>query len=181
MKLRHLIGGGAVTCVVLCGLAAPAFAADAGSAVATGASVTGGDLTATLVGPVTFAAVPASHAAQAAGDEATSVGVNDLTGTGAGWNVTIVASDLTVGALTIPAANVTLDAFGTPTATSGVTTGIVPGVAGPIDTAVTLVSAPATDGVGDYSQPFTLGLNVPADTPAGTYAGTMTVTIAPPT
>jgi hypothetical protein len=43
-----------------------------------------------------------------------------------------------------------------------------------------LLSAAAGSGVGDYTQAFDLGLVVPADSPAGDYSGTLTVTIAPP-
>jgi hypothetical protein len=181
MKARHLVGGATVALVLLGGLAAPAFAADSGSQVATGASVIGGDLTATLAGNITFAAVPVSHAAQSPPAQATSVVVNDLTGTAAGWDATILASGLGDGSTgTIGAANVGLSSFGALTATSGVTTGIAPGTAGPIDTAVALVSAAAGDGVGDYTQAFSLSLNVPGDSQTGTYAGTLVVTIAPP-
>jgi hypothetical protein len=35
-------------------------------------------------------------------------------------------------------------------------------------------------GAGDYIQAFDLGLTVPANSLAGDYAGTLTVTIAPP-
>jgi hypothetical protein len=181
MKARHFIGGATVALVLLGGFAAPAFAADTGSSVATGASVTGGDLTATLAGDVTFAAVAASHADQSPAPQATSVAVNDLTGTAAGWDATIVATDLTNGGATIGAANVGLSSFGALTATSGAVTGITPGTAGPINTAVTLLAAPVGDGDGDYAQAFSLGLTVPGDSTAGTYAGTLVVTIAPPT
>ena len=93
--------------------------------------------------------------------------------------MTIIASNLT-GAATIGAANVTLASVGTLTATSGNATSIVAGTPGAINTARALVSAPAASGVGSYSQAFSLGLSVPGDSPAGAYAGTLTVTIAPP-
>jgi len=186
MKVRHLIGATAVSCLLLGALATPAFADTA----ATGASVTGGALTATLAGPVTFPAVAASHTDTASAAPATSVDVNDLTSTGAGWGVTIAATDLT-GALAaaandiIPAANVSLTAIDAP---AGVTppggaapspTGVAAGTPGAIGTAITLVSAAAGDGVGEYTDGFTLGVVVPADSLADSYTGSVTVTATP--
>jgi hypothetical protein len=180
MKSYSILGAGALACVLVGGLAAPAFA-DSGSQAASHASVTAGDRSATLAGDITFPAVNASHADQAATTQATSVDVNDLSGADAGWNVSIVASDLagTAGA-TIPAADVSLASFGALTSVSGATTGVSAGSAGAIGSAVTLVSASATHGVGEYTQAFSLGLTVPGDSLAGSYTGTLTVTIAPP-
>ena len=45
--------------------------------------------------------------------------------------------------------------------------------------AINLVSAPLGAGMGDYTQAFEVGLNVPANSLAGSYAGTLTVTAAP--
>lgn len=182
MKPARIVLPTALCCALIAGLAAPALAADTGSNVAANASVIGGDRTATLAGDVTFPGVNASHSDQAATPQDTSVEVNDLSGTEAGWNVTIVASDLTLsgGSATIPAADVSLAGFGALASTSGATTGITAGSEGSIGSAVTLLSAPAGDGVGDYTQAFSLGLTVPGDTPAGAYSGTLTVTIAPP-
>ena len=73
-----------------------------------------------------------------------------------------------------------VDSFGDLTPISGVSTGITTGSTGSIGSAVTLLSAPVTDGVGDYTQAFDLGMVVPADSLAGSYSGTLTVTIAPP-
>jgi len=42
------------------------------------------------------------------------------------------------------------------------------------------LKAPVGSGVGDYTQAFNVGLSMPADSLAGDYAGTLTVTIAPP-
>ena len=170
----------ALTGLALGGLASPALAADNGSETTTAAAVTAGNRTAALAGAITFEAVATSHGALSPVDQSTSVAVNDLSGSHAGWNVTIVASALThttVGTATIGAANVTIDAFGT--LTSG--TGVTEGSTGAIDTPRALVSATATNGFDQiYTQEFDLGLNVPADSLAGSYAGTLTVTIAAP-
>jgi putative surface cell wall-binding protein len=182
MKSYRIIGGAALACVLVGALAAPAFADNNGSQATANAAVTAGDRAATLAGSVTFPAVPASHSNQAATAQNTSVEVNDLSGTDAGWNVSIVASALALngGSATIPAGDVSLAGFGALASISGATTGITPGSVASIGSAVALLSAPAGDGVGDYTQAFSLGLTVPADTPAGAYSGTLTVTVAPP-
>jgi len=56
----------------------------------------------------------------------------------------------------------------------------VPGTPATIGTPITLLKAPVGYGVGDYTQAFNVGLSMPADSLAGDYAGTLTVTIAPP-
>jgi hypothetical protein len=158
----------------------PAFA-DSGSEVATTATVTAGSRAATLVGDVAFPAVNASHDDQAAAVQSTSVDVNDLSASGSGWSVSIQASDLVRAAGgSIAASNVSLDSFGSLVAISGNTTGITTGSPGSIGSAVELVSASATNGVGEYTQAFSLGLTVPGDSLSGAYSGTLTVTIAPP-
>lgn len=131
MKLRHLLGATGVSCLLFLGAAAPAFAANTGSSVNSNASVTGGDRTATLAGDITFPAVNESHSDQLATAQSTSVEVNDLSGTDAGWNVTIVASNLTgSNGGTIPADNVSLDSVDTLSSISGSTTGTTPGETG---------------------------------------------------
>jgi hypothetical protein len=181
MKSIHAAAALAVAALFLGGMAGTAFAADTGSVVNATAGVIGGDRTATLGGDVAFPAVDASHSDVAATDQATSVEVNDLSATDAGWAVTIVSSDLAgPSGTSIPAADVSVDSFGDLTPISGVSTGITTGSTGSIGSAVTLLSAPVTDGVGDYTQAFDLGMVVPADSLAGSYSGTLTVTIAPP-
>ena len=94
MKSIHAAAALAVAALFLGGMAGTAFAADTGSVVNATAGVIGGDRTATLGGDVAFPAVDASHSDVAATDQATSVEVNDLSATDAGWAVTIVSSDL---------------------------------------------------------------------------------------
>lgn len=169
----------ALTGLALGGLASPALAADNGSQTTTGAAVTAGNRGATLAGAITFDAVATSYGALSPADESTSVEVNDLSGSHAGWNVTIVASVLTHSNTidTIDASNVTVDAFGDLTPGTGVSEGSL----GAIDEARALVSATATNGFDQaYTQAFDLGLNVPANSLAGSYTGTLTVTIAAP-
>jgi hypothetical protein len=178
MKFHRILGATAVAALALGGLASPAFASDDGSQVTIGAAVTAGNRGATLAGNVTFDAVNASHSDQSPADESTSVEVNDLSGAQTGWTVTIVASDLTHTNTedTIAAANVSVDTFGSLTVGTGVTSGST----GDIGSSRTLVSATTGNGFDQaYTQAFDLGLNVPANSLAGSYSGTVTVTIAP--
>jgi hypothetical protein len=172
------------------GLAAPAFAADNGSNVAATAGITAGDRTATLAGAIAFPAVNADHNIQSATAQSTSIEVNDLSASDAGWNVTVVSSALvgTSGPAlsldgTIAGNNLSVASYGAlavvSTDTVGVVSGIAPGTPGTIGTPITLLTAPVGYGVGDYTQAFNVGLSMPADSLAGDYAGTLTVTIAP--
>ncbi len=165
--------------MLLGGLAAPAFAADTGSNVAATAGITAGDRTATLAGDIAFPAVSADHNIQSAKPaQLTSIEVNDLSASNAGWNVTVVSSALvgTSGPAlslggTIAASNLSVASYGALAVASGdtvgVTTNIVPGSPGPIGTPISLLTAPVGYGVGDYTQAFNVGLSMPADSLAG--------------
>ena len=177
--------------MLLGGLAAPAFATDLGSGVPATAGITAGDRTANLAGPIAFQAVDADHNIQSATAQLTSIEVNDLSASDAGWNVTVVSSSLvgTSGAAlslhgTIAGNNLSVASYGALAVASGdtvgVTTNIVPGTPATIGTPIILLKAPVGYGVGDYTQAFNVGLSMPADSLAGDYAGTLTVTIAPP-
>jgi hypothetical protein len=194
-RIRIAVALGAAA-LFLGGLAAPAFAADTGSQVTASAGVTSGDRTATLGGDIAFTAVDASHSDVTANAQSTTIVANDLSASYAGWNVTVVASALDgSGGIAlarsgvIAAANLSVASYGaltsntgvTPTGvTTGTTTGVSTGTPSSIGTPAILLSAAPASGVGDYTQAFDLGLVVPADSPAGDYSGTLTVTIAPP-
>jgi hypothetical protein len=140
-----------------------------------------GARTATLAGSVAFPAVNASHGNENATDQAASIEVDDLSDTHAGWDVTLVASDLTgPNGATIAAGNLSVASYGGLTPVSGATTGIQPGSTGSLGSPTTLLSAAPGSGAGEYIQAFDLGLTVPADSVAGDYSGTLTVTVAPP-
>ena len=107
-----------------------------------------------------------------------SVDVNDATGTGSGWNLTLSGAVLTSGSHTLAqpstsaAATFTCDASSTCTvATSNTGTGSVsyPFTVG--TTAAKFYSANAATGLGRMSGPNTWALNVPANAFAGTYTG----------
>jgi len=143
--------------------------------------VTGGDRTATLAGAIAFPAVDASHSNVDATVQSASVQVNDLSASDAGWDVTLVASDLAgANGGTITAGNMSVTGYGALASISGATTNIQTGTPGSIGSPTALLSASPGSGVGDYTQAFNLGLVLPADSLAGSYAGTLTVTIAPP-
>jgi hypothetical protein len=143
--------------------------------------INAGDRTATLAGDVAFPAVDASHNNVDATAQATSVEVNDLSASDAGWDVTIVASDLAgPNGATIAAGNLSVTGYGALASVSGATTNIQAGTPGSIGSATTLLSAATGSGMGDYTQAFDVDLVLPADSLAGDYAGTLTVTIAPP-
>lgn len=106
-----------------------------------------------------------------------AVGVNDATGSKAGWNL-----QGTIGVLT-DAASDTIPAVGhtiTGVAISGVT-GTAPTNAianGQIPTtAAKIFNAAANTGKGKSTETFSTQLSVPADTAAGVYTATLTVSI----
>jgi hypothetical protein len=159
----------------------PVVAADNGSQANVTFGVTAGDRTATLTGDVAFPVVNASHSDVDATPQPASIEVNDLSASDAGWDVTILASDLTgPNGATIAAGNLSVASYGALASISGATTNIQTSLPGPIGSATTLLSAATGSGVGDYTHAFDVGLVLPADSLAGNYAGTLTVTIAPP-
>ena len=86
--------GSSAAAMLLGGLAAPAFAADTGSTWPPPPVITAGDRTATLAGDIAFPALSADHNIQCNVDQATSIEVNDLSASNAGWSVTVVSSAL---------------------------------------------------------------------------------------
>ena len=105
------------------------------------------------------------------------VSVDDATGSKAGWNLQGVVTVLTdAGSDTIAASNHTISSV----AISG-TTGTAPTnsiAAGQIPTTTAKIfNAAANTGKGRSTETFSTALVVPADTAAGTYTATLTVTI----
>jgi hypothetical protein len=155
-------------------VAAPAaFAADT-----VGQTVTGGQRTASVT-DVTLTGVNASHSVTN-GTGTLSLAVDDLTGTGAGWNVTEQITGGFVhsgGGPAIDAVNFSI----TPGAVTGSADAgtLTVGSVGTLDQEVTVLSATAGAGVGSYTQAIAANLAVPADSRAGTYTATLTTTISP--
>lgn len=141
--------------------------------------VNGGARTAAVTGP-TLAAVTTSHSAQDS-TGTSALAVDDLTGTGAGWEVSEVVTDFIYsGAYSgtdIPAANFSI-VPATPTSPNSASlTGVSAGSGGTLDTARIVLSATAGNGVGSYAQDSDATLTVPADARVGTYTATLTTTI----
>jgi len=116
---------------------------------------------------------------------------DDSTGSGAGWNVTIVASAFVWvgtanGGINIPAANFALTSAAAPTLIAGqavsataATGPQVPPLSplGTLNTARKTLSATAAYGAGTYSQDLGVTLTIPAQSRVGVYTGTLTTTI----
>lgn len=163
-------------------MAVPAFAADTVTQ-----AVTAGTRT-TSVANLTLAAVAYSHSAQTSTGSMTLT-ADDASGSGAGWNVTILSSAFvytgTNSGTNIPAANFSLTSAAAPTATAGQAVDAtggpkVPTVSpvGTLDSARKTVQANASFGQGTYTQALGVSLSIPAQSRAGTYTGTLTTTIA---
>jgi len=134
---------------------------------------------------LTITSAPAnfSYSATLSGDvvalaSSFAVGVNDTTGSSAGWKLQATIGLLTSGSDTIPAANHTIQSV----AVTGVT-GIAPtnSIAYPLAIPTAsgkIFNAAVNTGTGQSTMTFSTRLSVPADAAAGTYTATLTVTIA---
>ena len=165
-------------------VAGPGFAADTITQTITGSGLTASvaDLTLTSV------------AYQNAAHNVTGTMVltaDDSTGTGAGWNVTILVSDFewvgtANGGIDIPAANFALTSAAAPTLVAGqvvsATAATGPQVpptspVGSLSSARKTLSATAAYGSGTYTQSLGVTLTIPAQSRVGVYTGTLTTTI----
>ena len=180
-RLALAIGAGAL---LLASVSAPASAADTVTL-----SITGSGLTAS-VADLTLTSVPYQNAAH----NVTGTMVltaDDSTGSGAGWNVTIISSAFVWvgtanGGTNIPAAKFALTSAAAPTMISGQPIGAalstgpqVPPTSpiGTLDTARKTLVATAAYGAGTYTQALGVTLTIPAMSRVGTYTGTLTTTI----
>jgi hypothetical protein len=116
---------------------------------------------------------------------------DDSTGSGAGWNVTIMASAFVWvgtanGGIDIPAANFALTSAAAPTLIAGqvvsATAATGPQVPptspiGALNSPRKTLSATAAYGAGTYSQALGVTLTIPAQSRVGIYTGTLTTTI----
>jgi hypothetical protein len=163
-------------------IAGPAFAADTVTQ-----TVNAGTRTASVAN-LTLGAVTTAHSAQTTTGSMTLT-ADDSTGSGAGWNVTILSSDFVYsgsnGGTDIAASGFSLTSAAAPVSTAGdaidATNGPkVPTVSpvGTLDSARKTVQANAGYGEGTYTQALGVSLTIPTDSRAGTYTGTLTTTIA---
>ena len=161
---------------------APAFAADQVTQ-----AVTPGTRTASIAN-LALGSVGYSHSQQAQAGTMTLT-ADDSTGSGEGWNVTVQSSNFAYsgsnGGTNIPAANFALTSAAAPAhvagqAIDGAAGPEVPGTSpiGALDVARKTVRAGVGYGSGTYTQALGVELTIPAQSRAGTYTGTLTVTIS---
>src|SRR5660397_4392 len=184
----------AVAVVVFTMLTGTAFAADSTTPATATADLTSGTLNiSSALGAGSFAGTLSGAAQVFYGTDFTGFSINDPRGTGAGWEVTMVATqflngdartvpdDIALHSLTAPLFDVTVAATGS----SAVPGSTLPEAA-PIDTGGTgvLVAACSANGQGMGTYDFTAlatawKLALTADEYAGTYSSTVTTTLAP--
>lgn len=180
---RLAVGLGATTLLVGM-LAGPAFAANTVTE-----TITGSGLTAS-VADLTLASVAYQNGAHDVTGSMTLT-ADDSTGSGAGWNVTIMSSGFVWvgtanGGTDIPAANFALTSAAAPTLIAGQVVDValstgpqVPPTSplGTLDSARKVLVATAAYGAGTYSQVLGVTLSIPAQSRVGTYTGILTTTI----
>lgn len=138
---------------------------------------------------VSFAAATVSHNDQDVVTES-ALSVNDLSGTAAGWQVTLEASDLAFTAGpdshiandAIDASNVFVkgkDFAGATDTTSSVTgVSLASSTLTALDSPYVVLSALDAQGEGAYVANLTFSLNIPANSRNGGYSGTITTTMS---
>jgi hypothetical protein len=114
-----------------------------------------------------------------------TIDVKDLTGSGAGWNLQVTSTTFTDGshdlsdtATTITGVTAVCDAGTCTDATNGISYVLTVPAAGTAPAAVKFFNAAVNTGMGDFTITPTFEMAIPADTFAGTYNSTMTVSIA---
>jgi hypothetical protein len=159
-----------------------------GAANTVSQTINAGTRTASIA-DLTMGAVTYSHSAQAnAGTMVLTA--DDSSGTGAGWNVTVLSSAFVYsgpnGGTNIPAANFSITSASAATSTAGDAVDPIGGPMKPVtftapatlDVARKTLQALLTFGEGTYTQDLGVSLAIPAQSRVGTYTGTMTVTIS---
>ena len=150
-------------------------------------TITGGLRTASVAN-LTLSPLAASYNDQASTGTMTLT-ADDSSATGLGWNVTILSSDFaytgTNGGTAIPAVNFSITTANAPARTAGQAVDPVGGprvplvgATGTLDTTHKTIQALPLFGKGTYTQAEAVSLNVPAQSLAGTYTGTLTTTIS---
>ena len=180
-RLAVAVGAGVL---LLATAAGPVFAADTVIL-----AITGSGLTAS-VADLTLNSAPYQNAAHNVSGTMVLT-ADDSTGSGAGWNVTIISSAFVWvgtanGGTNIPAANFALTSAAAPSMVAGQVVSVaastgpqVPPTSpfGTLDTARKTLVATAAYGQGTYTQALGVTLTIPAMSRVGTYTGTLTTTI----
>ncbi len=173
--------------IALAALATTALVMPVAAANQVTQTINAGTRTASIA-DLSLGAVNYSHSAQS--NTGTMVlTADDSSGSGAGWNVTVQSSAFVYsganGGTNIPAANFAITTAGAPTRTAGQNVDVVGGPSAPLvgstgslDVARKTMSALVGFGQGTYTQNLDVNLSIPALSRAGTYTGTMTVTIS---
>jgi hypothetical protein len=174
----------AVASSVVLGITSVASAATTSVSV----GVTAGTVGISAPATISFPGTTASSSAQTLDISAGQFTVEDLKGAAAGYYTTVSISDLTSGSDTITKSNVSITvAGGTVSLVAGNTNSAVtvPTTAGTIgagyvamSSAVTMLQRGSAGGInGKYGVTPALRVNVPAYTPVGSYAATLTFTL----
>lgn len=180
-RLAPALVGGAL---LLATFGGPAMAADTVTL-----AITGSGLTAS-VADLTLTSAPYQNAAHNVSGTMVLT-ADDSTGSGAGWNVTIISSAFVWvgtanGGFNIPAANFALTSAAAPAMIAGQVVSVaastgpqVPPLSpiGTLDSARKTLVATAAYGQGTYSQALGVTLTIPAMSRVGSYTGTITTTI----
>lgn len=167
------------------------LAAPVGAANTVSQTLNAGTRTASIAN-LTLGAKTYSHSNQTSTGTMTLT-ADDSTGSGNGWNVTVQSSAFvysgTNSGTNIAASNFSITTANAPTVVAGQaidTTATPPGgpkvpgtgATGALDVARKTVQAEVGYGQGTYDQGLAVSLTIPGGARAGTYTGTMTVTIA---
>lgn len=176
-----------VPAVALAALATAALAMPVAAANQVTQTINPGTRTASIA-DLSLSAVNYSHAAQSSTGTMVLT-ADDSSGSGTGWNVTVQGSAFVYsganGGTNIPASNFSVITANAPTRTAGQNVDVVGGPSAPLlgstgslDVARKTMSALVGSGQGTYTQNLDVSLSIPALSRAGSYTGTMTVTIS---
>lgn len=181
-RFKKAAAGMGLAAMLAVGAMAPVLAADTVSG-----DITSGSLTASIA-DLDLGSVSYSHTSQNM-NGTMALTVDDQTGTGDGWNVTVQASNFiysgTNNGSDIAASNFALGTIANPVHVAGQA---IDGTNGPLadngndsatlDSARRVIYANAEYGSGEYTQNLPVVLTIPATSRAGTYTSTLTVTAA---
>jgi hypothetical protein len=180
-KQKTWLVGAAVTAASA--LAILGSAGQAGAATPGTATITGGTLAMTAPTSVAFSAT-LTGANQSVG-ASQAIGVNDSTGTGTGWNVSLTSTTFAAGALTLPdnivtdtAASGACNATVTCTlATNSTSYPLTVPSATTAPTAVKILNSAANTGLGAQTWTHSMSLALLASAKAGAYTSTWTYSL----
>ena len=169
--------------------------ASVGAALAATVTLTAGSLSMTAPSPAWSATLNGLD--QSVNGGTTTTVVNDSTGSGAGWHVTLSATTFTTGTVTLPTGALTVNGSNTsatgttapaatcatgstctlPSGGTAVTYPLTITTAGTSPTAYTLYSAGASSGMGTIDLATNYWMAIPANAKAGIYNSTLTFAV----